>query len=118
LSGNIFGSRVATYALGSGVTPKPERCSPRQRTFAAWTVWHGNASPAASFRCRLRPRDCKPCIQSRAQKSRSPSGNSRRRPARGKTQSRFVGAAQLLDIKRTTLLSRMDRLDLDPSDYR
>jgi transcriptional regulator with GAF, ATPase, and Fis domain len=28
------------------------------------------------------------------------------------------GAAQLLDIKRTTLLSRMDRLDLDPSDYR
>lgn len=28
------------------------------------------------------------------------------------------GAAQLLDLKRTTLLSRMDRLGIDPEDYR
>ena len=28
------------------------------------------------------------------------------------------GAAQLLDMKRTTLLSRMDRLGIDPDDYR
>jgi transcriptional regulator with GAF, ATPase, and Fis domain len=28
------------------------------------------------------------------------------------------GAAQLLDVKRTTLLSRMDRLDIEPSEYR
>jgi len=28
------------------------------------------------------------------------------------------GAAQLLDVKRTTLLSRMDRLGIDPDDYR
>ncbi len=28
------------------------------------------------------------------------------------------GAAQLLDVKRTTLLSRMDRLEINPSEYR
>jgi transcriptional regulator with GAF, ATPase, and Fis domain len=28
------------------------------------------------------------------------------------------GAAQLLDVKRTTLLSRMDRLGIDPGEYR
>jgi transcriptional regulator with GAF, ATPase, and Fis domain len=28
------------------------------------------------------------------------------------------GAAQLLDVKRTTLLSRMDRLGIEPSEYR
>ena len=28
------------------------------------------------------------------------------------------GAAQLLDIKRTTLLFRMDRLGIEPSEYR
>jgi DNA-binding NtrC family response regulator len=28
------------------------------------------------------------------------------------------GAARLLDVKRTTLLSRMDRLGIDPADYR
>ena len=28
------------------------------------------------------------------------------------------GAAQLLDVKRTTLLSRMDRLGIDPEEYR